>query len=325
MKKIVVVCLAITMLFAFVSCSSSGNEISSPESSKNDVSDSEADSSLELSTQGEESKPNSDNPEADEWFSKFDLNASFNNTDTTIVFTENNATVTGRGASADKTTVTITADGTYIVSGTCSNGQIIVRVSDTDKVRLVLNGLVLSNNSSAPIWVKSGDKVSICLAEGSDNVLTDAKKYTYDNVDEEPNACLFSKTDLTINGKGSLTVYGNCNNGIGSKDDLKIVSGNITVYAANNGLKGNDSVSIRDGVISIDSEDDGIKTTDTNKADKGFVYIRNGSITVKAGDDAIQATKNVTVLGGTVTTYAEGDSINCDGETSIAKGCVVVK
>ena len=130
--------------------------------------------------------------------------------------------------------MTITAIGTYNISGTLNNGQIIVDTEDEGTVNLVLNGATINNSTSAPIYVRSADKTVITLADGTQNDVTDGAAYTYDDAEaEEPNAAIFSKDDLTINGGGALTVTANFNDGITSKDDLKITSGVITVNAVN--------------------------------------------------------------------------------------------
>lgn len=129
------------------------------------------------------------------------------------------------------------------MSGALSDGQIVIEAAKTDKVHLVLNGVDITSKTSAPIHASQCDKLIITLADGTENSLTDAgSSFQYvDPVEKEPNAALFCKDDLTINGTGALTVNAGFKNGIVSKDDLLIVSGDITVTAANHGLRGNDS------------------------------------------------------------------------------------
>ena len=257
-------------------------------------------------------------------YTKFDLRASYDETEAVkITFSETSATVEGKGAEASGTTVSITRDGTYIISGSCSDGRIIVEVPSTDKVQLVLAGLKLTSKSSAPIWIKGADKTSITLADGTVNSLADTGEYTDANVDGEPNACLFSKDDLTINGTGSLEVTSNVNNGITSKDDLKIVSGTITVNAQNHGIRGNDSVSIRGGTITVSAKNDGIKSSQEEKEDKGYIYIDGGTISIDAGDDCLQAPRDITITAdASVSVDAGGKQVNCDGTTNIAEGAL---
>ena len=254
-------------------------------------------------------------------YSKFDLRTTYDaKKATTIAFTDSDVTVKGSGASSDGTTVMISGEGTYIISGECSDGQIIVEVKDKDKVQLVFNGLTLTSKTKAPLWIKNADKVSITLAEGTVNTLEDTAEYVDANEDGEPNACLFSKEDLTINGTGTLNVKGNVNNGITTKNDLKIVSGTINVTAKNHGIRGNDSVSIRNGEITISCGNDGIKASKESRADKGYIYIEGGKISIDAGDDCLQAPLEITVTGGEIKADAGGKVTNCGGVTNIEDG-----
>lgn len=254
-------------------------------------------------------------------YSKFDLRATYDErTSTKIVFADGGATVDGEGASAEGTTVLVVGEGTFIVSGSCSDGQLIVEVKDKEKVQLVFSGLKLASKSKAPVWIKSGDKVSITLAEGTVSTLEDSGAYTDANADGEPNACLFSKVDLTINGTGTLNVNGNVNNGITTKDDMKIVSGTITVTAKNHGIRGNDSVQIRDGNITVTADNDGIKSSKDDDPEKGYIYIEGGTITINAGDDCLQAVTGITATAGSITANAGGKRTNCPVEDNIAAG-----
>jgi hypothetical protein len=335
MKRLIAVLLSLCLLLALAACGGNSTETSetSGKESSSSADPSSDTSGADVSTpqpdeSGVEPQESEDVSQIveDEYFTKFDQTTSYDSDDTTIVFDGSSVTVSGVGATANGSFVTITAAGTYVVSGRSTNGQIIVEVPKTDKVRLVFNGLDLICSKSAPVWVKSADKVAVTLADGTENFLTDGKTYVYDNADNEPNACLFSKDDLTVNGGGSLEIKANNNNGIGTKNGLRIFSGNITVSAAKNALKGNDSVAINSGVvINITKCKDGIKTDNTEEVLKGFVYIRGGDISITASDDGIQATRKVTVEGGNITVSARSNVINCDGEVKVAKDVITEK
>ena len=241
-----------------------------------------------------------------------------------ITFNEEGVLINGSGASAEGTTVRITAPGTYMLSGECGNGQIVVELSKEDKAQLVLGGLKLSCLDSAPLYVVSADKVSLTLAPGSINVFTDAAVYTRE-FEKAPNACICSRDDLTINGSGALTVSALNNNGIGCKNDLKILGGEISVTAPKNALKGNDSVAVRDGVITLTAGKDGIKSDNAEDSGKGYVYICGGSLQITAGDDAIQAQQDVTVSGGSIAVDAGGKTVNSKGTQEIAVGVITKK
>ena len=218
------------------------------------------------------------------------------------------------------TTVNIKAAGRYVFSGTLEDGAIIVDAPKTDKVDLVLAGVSITNSQSAPLYIKSCDKADIILPLGCENFLTDAVNYKFENGEDKPNACIYSSEDIDFEGEGSLTVVGNYNNGIGSKNDIDIESGIINVRAVNNGIKGNDSVSILGGAITIEGADDGIKSDNETDPAKGFVRINGGEIKITADDDAVQAYTSVEVNGGSLVTNAGGKAINCDGSVTLAEG-----
>lgn len=255
-------------------------------------------------------------------YTKFDLNESYNDYDAKITFSDSSVKIDGKGAAANDTVVTISAEGTYILTGSCKDGQVIVEVTKEEKVHLVFDKLSLICKTSAPLWIKSCDKTSITLVEGTTSTLQDGDNYTGLNAEGEPNACLFSKDDLTINGTGTLKVYANYNNGIGSKDDLKIISGTINVTAENHGIRGNDSVTIKEGNITIACKNDGIKSTNKTRQDKGYVFIEGGTISIDSGDDSLQAVTSITVTGGKINADAGGSIVNCDGEVNIADGAI---
>ena len=189
------------------------------------------------------------------------------------------------------------------------DGKIVVNADKTEKVKLVLDNVDVACSEGAPLVVESADKTVLTLAEGSVNTFTDA---TASAGDASVNACICSKDDLAINGTGTLIVNGNVNNGIGSKNDLEIISGTIQVQAVKNGLKGNDSVSVLTGTIGITCGKDGIKSDNDTETGKGFVYIENAAVTVNAGDDGIQAVNAIVYKSGSYEVTCTGKKTNCD-------------
>ena len=259
----------------------------------------------------------------DDVFTNFDQRDNWTEA-VTIAFNGDGVLINGSGAAADGATVHITAPGTYLLSGACENGQIIVELTKEDKAQLVLGGLTLTCADSAPLYIVSADKVSLTRAPGSVNALTDGAAYTR-AFEKAPNACVCSRDDLTINGSGELTVTALNNNGIGCKNDLKILGGTITVTAPKNALKGNDSVAIRDGAIPLTAGKDAIKAENADEAGKGYVYICGGTLDITAGDDAIQGQQDVTVTGGSIFVSAEGKTVNSKGTQEIAEGVISKK
>ena len=236
--------------------------------------------------------------------------------DTTIEF-GSSITVNGTGVTVDENIVTITQGGTYSLSGTLDDGQVIVNAGDLDQVEILLNGVHLTSSTSAPIYVMNADKTTLTLVEGTESVITDAESYVYEDATvDEPNAAIFSKDDLKINGTGSLIVNANYNNGIASKDDLDIKNGDITINAVNNRLKGKDSIEIDNGTFVINSGGDAIKSDNTTDTTKGWITINNGTFNLTATGDGIQAETDLLINGGTFTIETGGGSENSSSKSS---------
>lgn len=208
---------------------------------------------------------------------------------TVVTFSGAAATVDGSGATFDGSTVTLTAAGTYRLIGTLDDGQVVVDAGSDATVRLVLAGVDLTSSTSAPLYALQAGRVIVTLAAGTENRLTDAAAYVYPDSATEPDAALFSNDDLTINGSGSLIVTANYNDGIASDDDLKVVSGTITVTAADDGLRGKDSVAIGGGSITITAGGDGIKASNIEDPEQGYVVVEGGALAITSGGDGIHA------------------------------------
>lgn len=194
---------------------------------------------------------------------------------------------------AEGSVLTITGAGSYTVTGSLSNGQIVVDANKEDEIELTLNGVDVACASSAPLAVRKADKVKLVLANATENVFSD------ENVERDESACIYSTEDLTIKGDGKLIVYANYKNGIVSKDDLKVHGGVLVVTAVNNALKGNDSVTLSDCDVTVISCEDGVKST-KDEDGKGTITIENATLTVTATDDAITAPRFVSVTNSTL-------------------------
>ncbi len=218
--------------------------------------------------------------------------------------------IEGLGATAEGSLVTISAAGIYQLSGTLTDGQIIVDSEDEEDITLILAGVDITSQSSAPIYVISAEKVILTLAAGFENVITDSDNYVNLDENNEPNAAIFSKDDLTINGEGSLTVNANDNHGIASKDDLKITGGTIIVNAVNDGIKGKDSIAILDGVITINAGADGLQSTNESDPEEGYIAIAGGDLNIIAALDGIQAATDLEISGGEINIVSGGGSVN---------------
>ena len=132
--------------------------------------------------------------------------------------------------------LTITEAGVYLLTGTVENRMITVDAGDDDKVQIVLSDATISNAEGPAIYVKNANKVFLTAAEGTENVISDGADYTLTDGDTSVDAAVFSKDDLTINGSGALTIHGNQQHGVVSKDDLVVTASNLTVTAASAAL-----------------------------------------------------------------------------------------
>ena len=212
------------------------------------------------------------------------------------------------GVSISGNIITITKEGTYVLSGALSEGQIVVD-ADSAKVQLVLDNADITCASSAAIYVKNADKTFITLAEGSENILMNTAEYeTID--DNNIDAVIFSKDDLTLNGKGTLTINSEYGHGIVSKDDLKLVGGTYNITAENHALSGKDSVRIAEGTYNLTSGKDGIHSENADDDEKGFVYIASGDFTIESTGDGIDASYVVQIDDGAFDITAGGGAEN---------------
>ena len=200
------------------------------------------------------------------------------------------------GVSISGNIITITKEGTYVLSGALSEGQIVVD-TDSAKVQLVLDNADITCASSAAIYVKNADKAFITLAEGSENILMNTAEYEAID-DNNIDAVIFSKDDLTLNGKGTLTINSEYGHGIVSKDDLKFVGGTYNITAENHAFSGKDSVRIAEGTYNLTSGKDGIHSENADDDEKGFVYIASGDFTIESTGDGIDASYVVQIDDG---------------------------
>lgn len=199
--------------------------------------------------------------------------------------------------------LTISSQGTYIITGTLEDGQIIIDTASSEKVKLILNGISVSCSNGPAIYVKSAPKkVILYTAEQSVNILSDSTSYITpdeDRVDGEvyPNACIYSCDDLKLDGLGKLYVTGNADKGINTKDDLEICGGTVVVQSKGVGIRGNDSVMIEGGIIHIVSGGDGIKTANTDSGN-GSLNILGGELYIETAGDGISSSAELSISGG---------------------------
>ncbi len=241
-----------------------------------------------------------------------------------IVLSGVSAEISGSGASVSDGVITISAAGTYVLSGTLTEGRVLVDAKG-GVVILVLDGADITCSYGSPIYIYQSSAATLHLMEGTENTLTDGAAYTFadrfsSEADEEPSACLYSKSDLVIQGAGSLTVNANYNNGITSKDTLEMYDLTLTVNAVNHGINGKDSNQIDSAVITVTCGGDAIRSTNDTDTALGWVSISNSILNLTAGEDGIQAETALTMSGGSYTVTSGGGSGVQSSDDVSAKG-----
>lgn len=218
----------------------------------------------------------------------------------------------------DNENINITEEGGYVISGSASNVSIMVNSDDESKVQLVLKDLSITNSSSPCIYVKNADKVFVTTS-GTNTLIVNGT-FTSDGT-TNTDAVIFSKDDLVLNGTGTLNITSS-DNGITSKDDLKITGGTINITCDSDCLEANNSIAINDGNITINSKKDGLHAEYDEDDSLGYIYIAGGTLNINASDDGIHGTTIVQIDGGDITVKAkegiEGTYIQInDGNISI--------
>lgn len=204
------------------------------------------------------------------------------------------------GVTVENGVITITAAGNYRLAGTLADGQVVVAAGDEDVVRLILDNASITNSDGAAIDAENANETIIYTEADTTNTVTDGSTYAATG-EEDPDAALYARTDLTLAGEGTLTVTGNYGDGIASGDGLTIAGGTIKVTAADDGIKGKDYVDILGGTIDVTATSDGIKATNDTDAERGWVRLLDGTVTISAGDDGFKSERELEIAGGTLT------------------------
>lgn len=250
-------------------------------------------------------------------FTKRDLDASYDESEcTAITLDDENSSCDSDSVTIDGQTVTITGEGTYLISGSLSNGSIVVDVEDSEKVQLVYDNVSITNESGAAVYVRQADKVFLTLAEGSENIIVSNGTTTED--DSNIDGAIFAKDDLTINGTGTLNVT-SAAHGIVCKDDLVVTGGTYCITAEKQGFSGKDSVRIADGTFEITSGGDAIHSENEEDENKGFVYVADGTFTLNADGDGISASYVVQLDDGTYEITAGDGNANAQSKNPMSE------
>ncbi len=234
----------------------------------------------------------------EDMFSNRDSKTDYDKNSILIQLNGDSASCDSSAVQISGSTVTITDEGTYILSGTLNNGMIIVNAEESDKPQLVLDNVTINSETSAPIYILEADKVFITLADGSTNELSNGGTFTA--IDENNiNSAIYSKQDLTFNGSGNLTITSPAGHGVSCKDDLVFTSGTYTITSSSHGLDANDSLRVKDASFTIATGKDGIHVENSDDASLGFVYIASGTFDIEAEGDGISAGYYMQIEDGT--------------------------
>ena len=253
-------------------------------------------------------------------FTDRDYETDYDENDSIYIYLNGDtATASSDSVQISGSTITITENATHIISGTLDDGIIIVDADETAKLQLVFNGVNINSETSSPIYILEADKVFITLADRTENTLSNGGTFTA--IDENNiDAVIYSKQDLTLNGSGSLTVTSPAGHGIVSKDDLVITGGTYIVTSASHGLDANDSVRIANASITVDAGKDGIHAENSDDAALGFIYISSGAVNIEAEGDGISAGSYMQIESGDIYILAGGGSENGTSTSSGSYG-----
>lgn len=217
---------------------------------------------------------------------------------TTIKLQDNATVIDGDGVDSSDNIITISQAGNYLISGTLTNGSVVVKADSTSNIKIIFNGVSIKNNSGSAIDIQEADKVVITLAKNSKNNLEDGEQYKNISSDSA-DATLYSNSDLTINGDGLLKVICHYKDAIKTKDDLVIINGSYNITSKEDGLVGKESLAIKNGSFTINAGQDAIKSNHANETTKGWISIDGGIFNLNAKNDAIQAQTDLEINDGT--------------------------
>ncbi|MDD7388653.1 MAG: carbohydrate-binding domain-containing protein [Lachnospiraceae bacterium] len=326
MSRHYIVFLVLLLLFSLpvTGCSSLAADRNS--SGNSSVNDSSENSSSGNSSSADGNDSSSDNTalrtEEDftDMFSDRDYEVGYDETDyAEIALKGDSASCSSDAVQVSDGTVTITDEGTYIISGTLNDGMLIINAGEKDKLHLIFNGVTINSSTSAALYILEADKVFITLMDGTDNALSNGGTFTAID-DNNIDGCIFSKQDLTFNGSGSLSVTSPAGHGIVCKDDLVFISGTFTIDSASHGFDANDSIRVANASFTITSGKDGMHAENSDDDTLGFIYIESGTFDISAEGDGISAGSDMMIKDGSFTIVSGGGYENAQKSSSDSWG-----
>ncbi len=303
------IAVTVSALLLFTGCKSSNNADTNSTETLNPTETQSQSSTTDTGT----TKTQIDS--IDDMFSNRDISGEYDESSAVkIELNENSITASANTVSVSGSNATIKDEGTYIISGTLSNGTITVDTDKTKKVQIVLDNASITSDTFAGIYVKQADKVFVTIKDGTKNYVSNSGSFVQtdtNNVD----AAIFSKDDLTLNGSGTLEVSSPSGHGIVCKDDLVISGGTHIINAQEHALNANDSVSITNSSLDLTSAKDGIHASNDDDTELGNIYIASGSVKITAAGDGASASGQIVIADGTVDVTSGGGVTNASYDT----------
>jgi hypothetical protein len=284
----------------------------------------------------------------EDMFSDRDMEVGYDENEAALItLSGDTAECTSDAVRIDENVITITDEGTYILSGTLDDGMVVIDAEDK-KPHLILDNVTIQNSDSAAIYIKKADKVFMTLASDTENYLSNGGNYEAID-DNNIDSVIFSKSDLTLNGTGKLTIDAQAGHGIVSKDDLVITGGQYDISCEGHGLSGKDSIRIAAGIFQMAAGNNAVDAENEDDTDKGFIYIENGtfdiiaegdgakgikasgdlllyggSYIINSSDDALHSNSDVTICGGSYQIETGDDGIHADAALNISNGEILI-
>ena len=256
----------------------------------------------------------------DFWFTANDRDGTWDTAGATVIMLNGNtATVSGGGAYVYDGDVVISSAGKYVLSGTLSDGCVLVDTNNSAKVWIRLDGVDITCSDGPCLDVEQADKVFLTLADGTANSMT-TTEFSTEAQEAGKDGTLFARDDLTVNGAGSLTVSAPEAHGIVGNDELVIAGGYVTVTAAQDALHANDGLNIADAMLLLSAGDDGVAVT----GELSTFYLESGTVNVTAEDKGVNAGNAILTTGGSLEVAAGGDGISAAGEIRIENGEITI-
>ena len=238
-----------------------------------------------------------------------------------ITLSGNSASVSGGGAYVYDGNVVIAQAGRYVLSGTLTDGSIIVSADSSAKVWILLNGVDISCSDDACLRVEQAKKVFLTLADGTQNSMTSGAEYSEAALADNTGGVIFSHDDLTVNGSGSLTLTAAYKHGIDVNDELTITGGSITIDAPQDGIHVNDGLNIEEASLTIRAGDEGLNLQGPDT----LLYIASGSFDIDSTGAAVKGAADLLIEGGSFELRTDADGIHSGGTVTFSGGKVTVK